>query len=610
MKQFIPRGNLVACDTETTGLSRWRGDRAFLFSFCNENGRTSHIEFDVEPDRTVNYESNPEGYNLLAKFFRDKNITKVFHNAKFDIGMIQAAGLVFRGKFHETTFAAHNCNSSEDNYKLKHLAKKYADYDTEDEDDLKKAVISLRRQAKNFEMKLGEEVEQDYWLTQYADQLLSPEKARGVRILARTYAECDAERTMLLWLMYEKIMEEMDVRFHYDHELEVLKCIQQMENNGVYVDPVLVESSIRAAEGIIRENEHIFVREVGPRFNPKSGPQKIEYFINTMGFTPLAYTAKSRQPQVDNDFLESIESKSPLARAILDHSRAIKAKNTYLENYRVSMDASCRIHASLKATTATGRLSCTDPNLQNVPVRVPVTSAMYLVRKPFGPAPGNIWYLGDYAQIEARIFADEADEKHMMEACRGSDVYAELVKIIERVTGIKISRQHAKTIFLGKIYGLGKRKLIANLQCGEAEGQELINTFDDMFPRAKQYMKETIREIYDAGHVRTRYGKRLVVDQNFAYKGVNYKIQGNAAGLMKKAMLRCQAYLDQIGYGKMVLSVHDELIFEFPIDNRPISVLRHLRSLMEDNEGVYRVPTPVDFKKATRSWTDKTPVRW
>jgi DNA polymerase I-like protein with 3'-5' exonuclease and polymerase domains len=614
MKQSIPDGSMVAVDTETTGLNRWRGDRPFIFSFCSEAGEKGFIEFEVNPyTRRPNYLSNPSGCKLLRKFFSNRTISKVFHNLKFDVGMSNAAGFEVLGTLYENTLAAHNCNSQERNYKLKDLSVKYADYPKDDETDLQKAVVKLRRKSKPFGIRICEGkdgVKADYWLTQYADQLLSVEEAASVRWLAVTYAMCDAERTMLLWLMYLEQMERMQVRPSFDFEMTVIEVIRKMENVGAYINPAMIDQALDTCQQHIARNLATIVKEGGPNFNPGSGPQKIKYFIEEKGFKPLALTEKDRLPQIDKDFLESIESRSPMARAILEHSRAVKAKSTYLENYRILMDEDARIHPSFKMQTATGRLSCTDPNLQNVPVRVPKDSAMYLVRQPFSPAPGCIWYLGDYAQIEARIFADEADEEDMMEACRGSDVYTDLVKIIQRVAGLNITRQQAKTIFLGKIYGLGKRKLMSQLGCEEVKASNLIYEFDGMFPRAKAYMKETIREIYENGYVWTRYGKRLGVDQAFAYKGVNYKIQGNAAGLMKRAMVRCSEFLDELGYGKMILSIHDELIFEFPLDKRPKSVLRKLRSIMEDNEGVYRVPTPVDFKKATDSWTNKQPVSW
>jgi DNA polymerase I-like protein with 3'-5' exonuclease and polymerase domains len=614
MKQSIPDGSMVAVDTETTGLNRWRGDRPFIFSFCSETGEKGFIEFEVDPyTRRPNYLSNPSGCKLLRKFFSNRTISKVFHNLKFDVGMSNAAGFEVLGTLYENTLAAHNCNSQERNYKLKDLSVKYADYPKDDETDLQKAVVKLRRKSKPFGIRICEGkdgVKADYWLTQYADQLLSVEEAASVRWLAVAYAMCDAERTMLLWLMYLEQMERMQVRPSFDFEMTVIEVIRKMENVGAYINPAMIDQALDTCQQHIARNLATIVKEGGPNFNPGSGPQKIKYFIEQKGFKPLALTEKDRLPQIDKDFLESIESRSPMARAILEHSRAVKAKSTYLENYRILMDEDARIHPSFKMQTATGRLSCTDPNLQNVPVRVPKDSAMYLVRQPFSPAPGCIWYLGDYAQIEARIFADEADEEDMMEACRGSDVYTDLVKIIQRVAGLNITRQQAKTIFLGKIYGLGKRKLMSQLGCEEVKASNLIYEFDGMFPRAKAYMKETIREIYENGYVWTRYGKRLGVDQAFAYKGVNYKIQGNAAGLMKRAMVRCHEFLEDLGYGKMILSIHDELIFEFPLDKRPKSVLRKLRSIMEDNEGVYRVPTPVDFKKAVSSWTEKVSVSW
>lgn len=608
---MIPSGNLIANDTETTGLSRWRGDLPFIFSFCNAKGQTSAIEFPVDPfTRKVNYKANREGYRELKAFYSNRKIAKVFHNLKFDVGMANAAGFEVCGTLYENTLAAHNCNSAEPSFGLKALAEKYGEYDTNDEEDLHKGTVKLRRKAKARGWNIAEEVQADYWLTQFAFDLLAKEDAEVVRGLALKYAKCDAERTMLLWLMYTEKMKELQTRKHFDFEMEVIEVVRKMENGGAYVSAARIESGLRKCNDIIARNTRIIEKLGGKDFNPGSGPQKIKYFIDKMKFEPLALTAKTRSPQIDNEFLESIEDESPMAQAILEQSRAIKAKSTYLENYKLSMDDLCMLHGNVKMITKTGRFSMTDPNLQNVPKRVPADSAMALVRLPFGPRPGHIWYLGDYAQIEARIFADEADEDMMMQACMGSDVYSDLVKTIKELTGVDIDRQAAKTIFLGKIYGLGKKKLARQLKCGMEEAYRLIREFDDMFPRAKAYMKETIKELYENGYVWTRYGKRLAVDQNYAYRSVNYKIQGNAAGLMKRAMMKCTHYLQELGYGRVVLSIHDELIFEFPLDRRPIKVLRKLRSLMEDNDGVYRVPTPVEFSKVTDTWQQKQPVTW
>ena len=610
MKQSIPEGRLIATDTETTGLNRWRGDRPFIFSFCNDRGQTGFVEFEVNPyTRKPNYERNRAGFRLIKKFYEDPKIEKFFFNVKFDVGMINSIGIQVKGKIHEVIIAAHNCNSADTPFRLKRLADKYADYSDVDETDLQKAIVKLRRLSKDFGIRIAPDVQADYWLTQFADQLASREEARAMRWLAVKYAMCDAERTMLLWLMYQDVMDDLQVRPSYEFEVEFLEVLRQVENGGAYVNRARIESGLKRCDELITRNAQTIAELGGKSFNPNSAPQKIAYFVGKMKFEPLALT-KSRNPQMDNDFLESIESQSPMATAILEHSRAVKAKSTYLENYKLDADERSLIHCSFKSQTATGRLSCTDPNLQNVPVRVPETSAMIEVRKPFGPQPGYVWYLGDYAQIEARIFADEADEEEMMNACRGGDVYTELATRIREITGISITRQQAKTIFLGKIYGLGKKKLIRQLGCGEKEAQDLIYEFDSLFPRAKAYMKETIREVYENGYVWTRYGKRLVVDQNMSYRGVNYKIQGNAAGLMKKAMMNCHYYLRDLGYGRIVLTIHDELIFEFPLDRRPISVLRKLRSIMEDNGGVFRIPTPVQFSKVVESWSVKSSVSW
>ncbi len=228
-------GSLVACDTETTGVSPWSGDRPYMFSFCNEEGESAVVRFAVDPlTRRVKYEERPAQLRMLRRFFSDPRIVKVFWNGKFDVRMIRfGLNVKVAGEIHEGMFAAHCCNSSEFDFGLKPMAKKYAGFDDADEKALQDAVVALRKIAKSRGWKIDpEEVKGDYWLCEYATELGHPEW----QDLGADYAGKDAERTMLLWLFYLNKMEVLEVRRVYDDEMALWPHVLEMEDRGVRLD--------------------------------------------------------------------------------------------------------------------------------------------------------------------------------------------------------------------------------------------------------------------------------------------------------------------------------------------------------------------------------------
>lgn len=201
----IPSGNLVAFDTETTGLNPWKGDRAFCIGFCNEKGNKGYFRFPVDgKTRQVVYDSRLE---VLKRWFEDPTIAKIGHNVKFDIRMLDMIGIKVRGKIHETMFMMHVLNNVEPSYQLKPLTKKYLDYPDDDLNELHKATVTARRQAKKLGWKVHEDVEADYWM--------APDPT------CRKYNVRDAERTMMFYLFLNPRLDEEKVRKVYDQEMEL-----------------------------------------------------------------------------------------------------------------------------------------------------------------------------------------------------------------------------------------------------------------------------------------------------------------------------------------------------------------------------------------------------
>lgn len=610
---------LVAVDTESTGLSTWQGDLPYAFSFCDSDGNTEIISFVVNPFTRIPDYTKP-GMDRLRILLGDPDCSYVFWNAKHDIRMIEEIGLLVRGKIEEGTFAAHTCKSNEMSFELKKIAKRYCGIDDSDEKELKKATTKLRNKAKKLGwniIKSGEQgaTERDYWLCQHASTLLGPVEGKRVSKLVEKYAITDAERTIILWLFYSDQLDKLGTRGIYDFEMRLWRHTYAMETRGVHVDRRQCMAGARHCKAVIKETEVAIIDATWPGFNSSSFPQKYELFINRLGLEPLVYKNNDKaRPTLDKEFLDFHAKNNPVCGLIVKNSEAAKALGTYFYAYLSLMDDKNIIHANFRQIgPRTSRFSCSNPNLQNVPKRAEDGSILLTVRAPFGPRPGYVWYLFDFKQIEARIFAENANETAMLRAfLENLDVYQMLADECGEQFGIDITRDDAKIIFLGRLYGLGKRKLANNLGTDLDSAKRLLANYNATFPASAEYSAEMISYASNHGEVRTRYGQRIPVMRQFAYtQAVNSVIQPEAAQLMKHAMLRACEFLERIGYGWLVLTIHDELVFEFPIDHRPISVLKELKSIIEDNEGMYtKVATPVDVKKVTQSWLKPVGVQW
>lgn len=721
-------GRRIGSDTESTGLNPWAGDRPYAFSFANAKGSTAYAEFRVDPfTRGVDYrrpvhflinvKRQPlrKAWPAIKAFYRDRRITKVFHNAKHDVRHLEAAGVRLRGSIEDTEFKLRVCDSTRLTYELKPATKDLFGMEEDDGKELVKAVAFLRQRAVKLGYAVGrnqfEDDEErgkknakgDYWLIQHAKAICvqslrflksykvgSPrvrarlklealKKAAGMGRLGIDYATQDAVRAVVLDAFLEPKLDEYKIRHIYNEEMrEVWPVTYAIEGRGIFLRRKLVLKGRRLAIEQVNRSRRTIKRlcseaKCSKHLNhetfPNSYPQKTRYFLGELGLAPLHYDKKTKNPKLDKTFLEHYADKTPMAGALQAEGKGAKAKGTYFDNYLSWMDAAGILHGSFQQIGArTGRYSAR--LMQNVPKRAKCPACrsdlkiagwvgdrvkckackavvdldlMQWVRRPFGPRPGCVWYGMDFQQIEARVFADEAKEKFMLRSFRlGEDVYQKLADEIKEAIDVDVTRQDTKAIFLGKLYGLGWKKLIKQImdaaaaEIDEDTARLVVDTFDEKFPRVSEFMQETIREAKENRCVYNRYGQRVdilpprfdpdlgkVVDDS--YKGVNYKIQSSAARLMKRAMVKCHNFLVQWNRARfngnrrliekfgahLVMTIHDELIFEFHKDHRPRSVIKKLAALMADNEGKFtRVKTPVDVSKITGSWLEPVACDW
>lgn len=608
----------IAIDTETTGLEYRKRDRPFIVSAWNEETDNGWVvEFPVDPTtRRVIYSRNPKGVARVRSVMEDTNIVKVFHNGPFDIRMISAGlGIECKGRVEETTFKAHTWRSTEPNFGLKRLAKHWIGIGDEDEKELHSFTTKLRRRAKAKGWLIHEKVVADYWLTQYADILCPdspPEITARMRTAARRYASIDAMRTLYLCVFLDDKLEKTETTATYERELSLMPVTMAMEDRGVYIDRQTCLSRRDDCRKILRESGAKIREIAGGEFNMNSYPQKIEYFVNKRGLEPLTLTPKGN-PQINDDFLEHYKDEDELCGHIVRFSSAQKACKSYFNNILHNLTSAGTINATFRQVRAvTGRYSITDPALQTIPHRIDdPTNPLLMVKEVFTPRPNCLWYLFDYKQIEARVFADVANEETMLAAFAAArDVYQELADRINELTGLATTRQNAKALFLGTLYGMGRAKMARSLGTDLKHGTDIMDGFASTFPGVKEFTRETIGQVRADGFITNRHGRRIFVPKDFAYKGVNYKIQSDSADLMKAALLRVHKLLTRVRGAGLVMTIHDELIAEFAKFNAPRELILNVRKEIEDNQGVFNVATPVDVGAVRTRWTEKEAVSW
>lgn len=705
----------MAVDTETTGVKVWHGDQPFALSFANEDGDTHYFEWEVDPwTRTV--VPKPDELEAVREFMLDRSVTKVFHNAKFDMRMLENIGIeVFdytrrRLNFpiEDTMFMAWTCNTMEPSYGLKNLTKKYCGIKDDDKTSLQKLVNRLRRKAKQVgwsiaydeepqedgTSKLKGTPEADYWLplaasVRHPEWLNSSDEADYCRI----YAVRDVERTIMLKMLYEHIMGEDKTRHTYEEEMnELWSIVFAMERRGVALDYERCLQEEKAELKKLRVARQQVVSAAWPGF--KGTPRELQKLLfdpKYLGLDVKVRTEKSREPATNVDALRHYD-KHPVVQSLHKWRAAHKGWGTFFRKYRrLSAPEEGQnlrfIHTDFQQLgPMTRRFSSRTPNLQNVANALTTRSSEPIqARTVFIPRPGYTWYHWDFHQIEVRIFADLAQEEFMLSAIRdGRDLHTECTnkawggkdnpaairaafhslefdgsgEVLERKTpellqawkdlglrpGIvarmgrkelerrcvewlqafnwdivnaeksikkKTSRAKAKMVLFAKQFGGGGNAVKDLLFCSYDEAVQFLEDYSVAFPRIDTFMDEVTEEAKAKGYIYTPFGTRLAVDPDKAYQGVNRKVQGGAADLLKRGMVKCNRYLLEEGCDiHTLLTIHDELTFEARDEHATRKRIIKLGQLMSDHEGYLNVETPVELEMVNTRWNEKKKVPW
>lgn len=625
---LIPKaGHLVACDTETTGLNPWKGDRPFAFSFCDSKGDTAFARFKVNPfNREVEYTSRE--FVDMKKFYENIFITKVFHNAKFDVRMLEQIGIKVCGKVHDTMIAMHCLRTAEPSLGLKPLAERYLGIPTDDEDDLQKSTLKARREAKkkgwmiaNDETHGKNNAHADYWLADPA--------------LLRTYAVRDVERTMPLWLLLEEQLKEEGLWEVYLEEMKLFHVVYRMESRGVRVDPKVLDSEIKRNQEILT-GAGARIQRLCPGINVNSPKQMVEYLFVKKKYPIARYTCKcvpgqtcseknhGLNPATGTEVLMGIED--PLCKLVVEFKTAEKAINGFFGRFKklmVKEKDGYILHPDFhQVGPVTGRFSCREPNLQNVadpygtraPIPIPA-------RMAFVPREGYEWWHFDYKQMELWLFSSPkiADEKKMLSVLLSGEDLPSSVAIEmgwkdqlenDKKIGRGVTRIRVKLMLYGIVYGIGANGLAFLNKIPYQEAKDDLRRFKQKYPNIDRYMEDTVRKAALHGYIQGPLGRRFQTSSNAAYKAANYIVQGSAAQVVKKAMIDSDAYLRKNKIdGHLIMTIHDELAFEIRKDQANMKNIVGLKNVMESYGKLFGIPKlPTDAERVRKNWMEKEEI--
>ncbi len=502
---------------------------------------------------------------IIGKAIERNKEKAVGQNLKFDIPILSRHKIQL-DKFHaDTMLMSYVLNSTATRHGMDKLASYYLDYETIKYGD----VAGTASKQISFS-----EVEID---------------------VATNYAAEDADITLRLYNKLEGLLEDKPTqkKLLEDIEYPLVHVLSKVEQNGAKIDKEkLAAHSEELAEKISDLSSKAF-KIAGEEFNLDSPKQLLEVLYEKLKLPVLKKTPKG-QPSTNEETLQRLSEEYELPQIILQYRTLAKLKSTYTDSLiKIENPATQRIHTSYQqAITSTGRLSSTEPNLQNIPIK---TSEGRRIREAFIPEKGNVLISADYSQIELRIMAHLSKDKNLTNAFnKGLDVHsstaAEVFGVnIENVTDEQ--RRSAKAINFGLMYGMSAFGLTRQLDIPRADAQKYLDTYFERYTGVKDYMANTKARAKKDMFVETIMGRRLYLNEINAANGlrrqaaeraaINAPLQGSAADIIKKAMIDINAFLDkELPQTKMIMQVHDELIFETPKANAE-EILNLMKDMME-----------------------------
>lgn len=565
--QNIVTQSVLSLDTETTSTDPIRAELVGM-SFSYAENQAFYVP--VPADRS-------EAQKIVDRFrpvFENREIMKVGQNIKYDMLVLANYGVQLQGPLFDT-MVAHYVLQPELRHNMDYLAEIYLNYQTI-----------------------------------HIEELIGPKgKNQGnMRDLPPAsvyeYACEDADVTLKLKNKLEKELDENNVRKLFEEiEMPLIPVLAYMERNGVRIDTEALKETSRHFTLRMKQIEEEVYQLAGTEFNIASPKQVGEVLFDRLKIVEKAKKTKTGQYVTSEEVLESLRGKHEVVGKILEHRGLKKLLGTYIDALPQLINPETgRIHTSFNQTvTATGRLSSSNPNLQNIPIR---NEDGKEIRKAFIPDDGCIFFSADYSQIELRIMAHLSGDPHMIEAFqKGQDIHAATAAKIYKVPLEEVTREQrskAKTANFGIIYGISVFGLAERLNVDRKEAKELIDGYFENYPHVKEYMDESIRIARERGYIETIFKrKRYLPDinsRNAVVRGyaernaINAPIQGSAADIIKVAMVRIyQRFLKEGIQSKMILQVHDELNFSvLPEEQEKVKQI-----VIEEMESAYKMKAPL-----------------
>ena len=565
--QIMLTKNILSLDTETTGTDPITAELVGM-SFSYAENQAFYVSVPSEREKAQSI------VDIFKPLFENEKITKVGQNIKYDMLVLGNYGVNIKGEMFDTMIA-HYLLQPELYHNMDYMAEVYLKYQT----------IKI-------------------------EELIGPKgkKQKNMRDLPPTnvykYACEDADVTLKLKNILEKELIENNVKKLFDEvEMPLVPVLAYMERNGVRLDTdALKETSKHYTEQMLLLESDIHSL-AGTEFNVSSPKQVGEILFDRLKITDKAKKTKTGQYVTSEEVLESLRGKHEIVEKILEYRGLKKLLSTYIDALPQMINpATGKIHTSFNQTvTATGRLSSSNPNLQNIPIRDDNGKE---IRKAFIPDDGCKFFSADYSQIELRIMAHLSEDPHLIEAfCNGDDIHAATAAKIYKVDINDVSREQrskAKTANFGIIYGISVFGLAERLNVERKEAKELIDGYFENYGKVKDYMDKSIEVAREKGYIETIFKrKRFLPDiesRNSIVRGyaernaINAPIQGSAADIIKIAMIRIyNRFMEEGIKSKMILQVHDELNFSvLPEEKEKVEQI-----VLSEMQSAYKMKVPL-----------------
>lgn len=567
IRDYFLTKEILSFDTETTSTNAIDAELVGL-SFAVEEFKAVYIAVPAER------EAAQRMVDIFRPLYEDEHIMKVGQNIKYDYEVLRRYGIEVRGPMFDTMLA-HYIVQPELHHNMDYMAETLLGYQTI-----------------------------------HIDQLIGP-RGKGQRSMrdlqpqeVYEYAAEDADVTLRLKNVLEQKLKEVDgERLFYDIEMPLVPVLAEMELTGVCLDTAALTETGKNFNRRLAEYEQKIYAEAGETFNISSPKQVGDILFGKMKIVDKPKKTKTGQYVTSEEVLTQLRSRAPIVDDILSYRGLKKLLGTYVEALpRLINPRTGHIHTCFnQAITATGRLSSSDPNLQNIPIRDDDGKE---IRKSFVPEPGCLFFSADYSQIELRIMAHLSQDEHMIDAFRsGTDIHAATAAKIWHVPVEEVTpeqRKKAKQANFGIIYGISTYGLAQRMNISNSEARQLIDDYFATFPRVKAYMDEAIATCREKGYAETIYHRRRylpdIASRNATVRGfaernaINAPIQGSEADIIKVAMIHIFKRFAAEGLrSRMILQVHDELNFSvYPEESEQVE---HI--VIEEMENACRLSIPL-----------------